>query len=204
MTERPYAGKDAGQRRAERHAQLIAAGLELLGTVGTSGTTVRSVCQRAGLTSRYFYESFANLDELLVAVFDDLMERTVAKVVAAIADSDGTVAATIEALGTAFVAMTVDDPLAVRVGFVEAWGSEALMRRRVQTLHDCAKLLAEVIGNDAPTATREQVEVTAFIVVGGLLESILGWLDGSLKVDRDTLIQHFTTAAIAAFDRAVS
>lgn len=204
MTERPYAGKNAGQRRAERHAQLTAAGLELLGTVGTSGTTVRSVCQRAGLTSRYFYESFANLDELLVAVFDDLMERTVAKVVAAIGDSDGTIGATIEALGTAFVAMTVDDPLAVRVGFVEAWGSEALMRRRVQTLHDCAHLLAAVIGNDAPTETREQVEVTAFIVVGGLLESILGWLDGSLKVNRETLIQHFTTAAIAAFDRAVS
>lgn len=32
--------------------------------------TMTEVCARAGLTERYFYESFRNLDELLVAIFD--------------------------------------------------------------------------------------------------------------------------------------
>jgi hypothetical protein len=40
--------------------------------------------------------------------------------------------------------------------------------------------------------------------MGGLLESVLGWLDGSLAVDRDTLIREYTAAAVAALRQATT
>lgn len=206
MTERPYGGKYADERRAERRARLIAAGFELLGTEGTAGTSLRAVCQRAGLTSRYFYESFANLDELLVAVFDDIMARTTDRVVAAVGDTDGSVASAVEACGRAFVEVALDDPNALRIGFVEGWNSEALMRHRLQTLHSCAHLIASVIAAQQVLDDRQRkaVDVAAFMIVGGLLESILGWLDDSLKVDRDTLVATFTAVAVAALEQVVA
>src|SRR5258705_353216 len=59
---RRYAGASADERRDERRARLLAAGLDALGTDGHRATTVRGVCARARLTPRYFYESFDDLD----------------------------------------------------------------------------------------------------------------------------------------------
>ena len=42
-----------------------------MGTEGAAAATMRATCREAALTERYFYESFANRDELLVAVLDD-------------------------------------------------------------------------------------------------------------------------------------
>jgi AcrR family transcriptional regulator len=55
VATRPYRGVPADDRRAGRRARLLSAGLELLGSEGYSGTTVRGVCGRARLTPRYFY-----------------------------------------------------------------------------------------------------------------------------------------------------
>lgn len=204
--EKPYAGKLAVERKAERRERLVAAGFELLGTAGAKATTVRAVCDQAGLNSRYFYESFANIDELVVAVFDQVMERTIDRVVASVSASDGTIASTVAALGSSFVEMTLADEKAMRVGFVEAWASEALMRRRVQTLHGCAHLLASFIGaqRELDDRRRDAVTVASFVIVGGLLESILGWLDGSLTMSRDALLENFEAAAVAALEQAAA
>ncbi|HET9877585.1 MAG TPA: TetR/AcrR family transcriptional regulator, partial [Mycobacterium sp.] len=69
---RPYAGVDAADRLAARRARLLEAGLGLLGADRPQRTelTVRGICREAGLTARYFYESFADKDEFVSAVFD--------------------------------------------------------------------------------------------------------------------------------------
>lgn len=69
---RSYGGLSAEQRQAVRRARLLDAGLELLGTAGWTATTMTAVCREAGLTERYFYESFADRDALAEAVFDRL------------------------------------------------------------------------------------------------------------------------------------
>lgn len=74
-TGRAYGGQPLEARVAERRARFVEAGIELFGTQGFRATTVRGVCAAAGLTDRYFYESFDSLEALLAAVYRTLMER---------------------------------------------------------------------------------------------------------------------------------
>lgn len=70
-TKRTYGGLSEKQRVAERRQRFLDAGFELFGSVGIRGTTVRLLCKEAGLTERYFYESFKDSEDLFCAVYDD-------------------------------------------------------------------------------------------------------------------------------------
>ncbi len=81
----------ADDRRAERRELLIAAAFDLLGTQGWSATTVRAVVERADLNPRYFYESFADLDSLILAVYDEVVDEMGAIVLSALETSGWTI-----------------------------------------------------------------------------------------------------------------
>jgi AcrR family transcriptional regulator len=201
--ERPYAGLLAEQRKQVRRDSLIAAGLELLGTQGAAATSVRAVCRQAGLSSRYFYESFANLDELLVAVFDHLMQGGISRAISETLEFGGDLRTTISAVATAF-AGTLNDPRAMRVLLIEAWGSETLTRRRVETLHQGAAMLAAAVKRDRSQTTDTRVEIAAFTIMGGLLETVLAWTDGALGVPLEQVLEQFTDISVAAMEHALA
>ncbi len=83
-TERNYAGRSAQERRGTRRRALLDAGLELIGTQGWTQTSVRGVYQLAGVSPRFFYESFEDLDALAVAVYDEIVGEATANVIAAV------------------------------------------------------------------------------------------------------------------------
>ena len=60
----PFKGISAEDRRHERRVRLVEAAFEIAGTEGAGALGVGRVCLAAGLTKRYFYESFATLAEL--------------------------------------------------------------------------------------------------------------------------------------------
>jgi AcrR family transcriptional regulator len=72
--ERTYRGLNAEQRMHERRGRLIDAAIALYGSAGYHATSVKAVCLQAGLTERYFYESFANSEALLCACCEQLMD----------------------------------------------------------------------------------------------------------------------------------
>src|SRR6201988_2844271 len=72
---RNYAGLSADERRLARRERLIEGPSRAYGELGYRNTTVKAVCEAAGLTERYFYESFANSEALLVAAFDSVSRR---------------------------------------------------------------------------------------------------------------------------------
>lgn len=74
-TERTYGGVSAAERAALRRARFIEAGIAVFGSSGFRSATVRGVCSAAGLTDRYFYESFDSLEALLRASYEALMRR---------------------------------------------------------------------------------------------------------------------------------
>src|SRR5438045_1969612 len=114
-----WAGVPPETRRAERRAILLDAAYDLLGSEGFEATTVRAVCQRARLNPRYFYESFKDLDELLVAVYNRVVAQLTAALVVA---SDSTAVdpkAQLRASLDATVRFIDDDRRRGRVMYVE-------------------------------------------------------------------------------------
>ncbi|QYG93290.1 TetR/AcrR family transcriptional regulator [Iamia sp. SCSIO 61187] len=194
-----WVGVPPAERRAERRRLLVEAAFELLGTEGDAATTVRAVCGATRLNPRYFYESFADRDALLVAVYDQQVAELGALLAARLADvGDDEEAFTRTGVETV-VRFVAEDPRRARVLYTEALGNEALARRRLTTLHDVGLALTE-LGRErhGPPPPGETIGlVAAPMLVGGLTETIVAWLDGHLDVTLDQLVAD-TTALFTA------
>ena len=203
-----WAGVPAAERQAERRSLLLDAAFDLLGAEGDAATTVRAVCQRARLNPRYFYESFADRDELLVAVYDQqAMELGEAVVAAVDAAGDDEEARLRTGIGT-IARFVTDDPRRARVLYSEALGNEAVNRRRIEAQHAVVDFLVQWdrqrhgrgvagAGPGDPLAT-----ITASILVGGLGELVLAWLDGRIDVTIDQLVDDATAIYLGMGDAA--
>jgi AcrR family transcriptional regulator len=191
-------------RRAERRSLLVDAAFDLLGTEGWTGTTVRAVCATAQLNPRYFYESFADLDELVVAVYDRVVDELREEVTDAMSAARPTPRAQARAAVESIVRVVDDDRRRARVLYVVALGNEALNRRRIQTGH----ALVEVVEHDAAARhgalpPGEHIgRVGAAILVGGFSELLVAWLDGRIDVSREQLVDDATALFLAMGDAA--
>ena len=199
-TSRVYGGISAEDRRAERRARLVEAGLELVSRDGWTGVTVRGVCGQAGLTERYFYESFRDRDALLLAVFDRVAAEAAAGVIAAVDAAPHDARAKSRAALGAFVEMLTDDPRRARAMLVESMASPALRERRADAVREFAVLMSER-GREfygADVGSELDSELTALALVGGLAELLVAWLDGRVSVSRERLVEHCAALFVAA------
>jgi AcrR family transcriptional regulator len=80
----------ADERRAERRSNLKEACLDLIGEAGVVPITAEGVSGRAGLTKRYFYESFSDRDALLYEVMDEFFTDARTAMLDARASDEGT------------------------------------------------------------------------------------------------------------------
>ncbi len=183
---------------------MLDAAHDLLGSDGWPATTVRAVCRHAGLTPRYFYESFPSLDSLLVAVFDDVVSDLVEVVLEAVRAAPDNAHAKARAAIGGFVRHVMRDPRRARIVFSEALGSEALARRRSETLHLFAEMIAEqgrafygLRGNE------RLADTTAYMLAGGLAELLLAWHDGTINSTPEQLIKDCTELFVATGEAAV-
>jgi AcrR family transcriptional regulator len=193
-TARTYAGRSDAERRSDRRDRLLDAGLEVMGTVGVGATTVRAVIETSGLAPRYFYESFAGIDELLVAVFDRVTAEAEELALAAVARAGRSARGRVHAVLSAMVDLALGDPRKGRVVLVEALGSPVLGARRLDEVSRFAGLLAGYSGNawrgreDGDRAAR----VTAQFAIGGFAETLALVLRGQLDIDRAELVDDLT------------
>ncbi|NYG54554.1 TetR family transcriptional regulator [Nocardioides perillae] len=187
---RQYAGRSAAERAAERRARLVAATVAVLGEQGEAAVTMTAVCARAGLTERYFYESFRGRDEALVAALDAVSDEVAAVALDAIASSDGAGAADRVRAGLAAVVdLVADDPAKGRVVVVESAANAALRARRHELLGTFATLVADEAARlyDLPTGS-EGARLRGLVYVAGLAELVAAWLLGEVDLDRDGLV----------------
>lgn len=187
---RPYRGVSARDRKAQRREQLLDAGLDLLGTQGCARTTMTAVCATAKLTERYFYESFRNRDDLLVAVMDRIADQLRDIVLDALERATGDPAERGRAAIAAFVEVIDGDPRIGRAALVESASTEVLRRRRHQLLRTFAELVVtqarELYGADALPSPRD--EINALLFIGGLAELIVAWLNGEIDATGEDIV----------------
>lgn len=166
------------------------AALELIGTQGWAQTTLRGVCERARVGPRFFYESFADLDELAAAVHAELVDDALQKTLRAVREAPDDLAAKSHAGVATIIRAFTDDPRRARFVFAEAHASETLMRLRFRAMRTIADVVAEQAATllDMPPDSEVVRQAFALLFTGGVAEMILVWLDGGLDLDRDSLI----------------
>lgn len=200
---RPYRGVSAAARREQRRVQLLEACLDVVDSVGVADATAEAVCARAGLSKRYFYESFADREELLVAALDIVFETVRAAITAALSGTHDAVEERIRRAVAALVDTFSDDRRAARL-YVEAGRYPTLERRRGQAFDEFTQLLLEQVF-DVGAADDPHTRVSVLLVVAGTTEVLGRWLAGDISLGGDDLIETISQIgnAVAAAQRAV-
>ncbi|WP_020667670.1 TetR/AcrR family transcriptional regulator [Amycolatopsis nigrescens] len=195
---RRYRGQNASERQADRRVRLLAAGLELFGTAGYAAVSVKQVCVQAGLTERYFYESFTDREDLLTAVYDEQINLVRHATLTALTTSEPTVRALATAGVGTFVRTVADDPRRARVIFIEVVGvSPALELRRRGVMREFAQVIVGIAGGQLGTQPGERLSLAAMIFAGGLTEVLVDWALG----DQAVAIEQITAVAVTLLDR---
>jgi len=184
---RRYEGQTIDERRHERRGRLIDAATRLYGRQGYRGTGVRAVCQEAGLTERYFYESFANGEALLVAAYEAAIDNLVTQI-SMVADPALPPAERGRLMLEAYYARIRDNPDDARVFLIEIRGvSPEIDLVFERSLERFTELILDT--NDphriGPAATEPLLRRG---MAGGLLHIALAWLEAGYDRPLDEVI----------------
>lgn len=159
---------------------------------------MRAVCHKAELNPRYFYESFEDIDALLVAVYDHVVGQLGEAVAAAPIVTASPVKAARAGM-EAIVRFVDEDRRRARVLYVEALGNEALARHRLAIDRaTVASLEEQAIEAAGGWPQGERVgQVGAAMLVGGISEVLRDWIDGRIDVTRSQLIDDLAELSLA-------
>lgn len=191
---RSYRGVSAEERTAARRAALIQTGLDCLSSDGLSGVSVRSVCARSRLTPRYFYESFADLDELLIAVVDAVTAEVAERGLAAVRAAPVELTAQVRALVDAAFGVVAGDERKANALLIAASGYGPLRDRRTQVALAYTELaIANVAALGAlARIDRAGARATALFLLGGSTELIAAVLGGTVPLPRERVVDLLT------------
>jgi len=189
---RQYRGVGPAERQASRRARLLDAGLAILGSGADSAVlTVRGVCRRAGVTARYFYESFTDKDEFVAAVFDWVVGDLAATTQAAVASAP---AAEQTRAGMAnIVRIIVGDPRVGRLLFSAELADPVLVRKRAESSAMLAMLYGQHLGNALRLNENDRIRATAHFVVGGVGQTLSAWLGGEIFLTPEQLVDQLAS-----------
>jgi AcrR family transcriptional regulator len=180
-----WSGVPLPDRQARRRDELIAAGVTLLGSADGPALTVRAACRDAGLTERYFYESFSDRDEFVRAVYDDVCNRAMSALMTA---------ATPREAVEQFVALMVDDPVRGRVLLLAPQVEAVLIHSGAEWMPSFIELLQSKL-----TAISDPVlqNMMATGLIGALTALFTAYLDGRLAASREQFIDYCVDLLLA-------
>ncbi|MEM8513591.1 AcrR family transcriptional regulator [Massilia sp. MP_M2] len=169
---RSYRGQTPEQRRAERRSRLIAGAISVYGERGYHSATVKAVCDTAGLTERYFYESFANSEILLIDCYNFVTDSVLKKILLAGETARGGKAARSRAMLYAYFSILQSEPRSARVFLLEIRGvSVAVDRTFDDSLRQIGKSVARLL---APEALDDELLQAG--VIGGVIHIAMRWI----------------------------
>jgi AcrR family transcriptional regulator len=173
-----WSGVPLEDRQALRRDELIGAGVQLLGRAAGPALTVRAVCREAGFTERYFYESFADRDEFVRAVYDDVCTRAMSTLMSASTPREAV---------ERFVALMVDDPVRGRVLLLAPEVEPVLTKSGAEWMPSFIDLLQrKLIAITDPVLQN----MAATGLIGALTALFTAYLDGRLLASRTQFIDY--------------
>jgi AcrR family transcriptional regulator len=173
-----WSGVPLQDRQTLRRDELVAAGVHLLGGAAGPALTVRAVCRAAGLTERYFYESFADRDEFVRAVYDDVCSAAMSALTTADTPRDAV---------ERFVTLMVDDPVRGRVLLIAPEREPVLAKSGAEWMPSFIDLLQRKLTRITDPAKQAMV---ATGLVGALTALFTAYLNGRLATTREQFIDY--------------
>ncbi|MFT3716608.1 MAG: TetR/AcrR family transcriptional regulator [Gordonia sp. (in: high G+C Gram-positive bacteria)] len=184
---RSYGGEAGDARVARRRTALMEATLDELAGPEPGSVTVRGICERARLTPRYFYESFAGTDELVGETYDAVIAEIAERALTAFAAGDDSLDKVTGAV-TALVDVIESDPRKGRLMFADTLRSPVIIDKRAAAAQLFVRLTSESATQALGLEPGPEVTAAAHFQVGGLGRILASWNEGLLDVDRDQLI----------------
>ena len=188
---RAYAGLDPEARQAHRRAQFIEAGLRLFGSIGYRATTMRLLCAEAGLTNRYFYESFESIEALLMACYEQLIGAHRQAFLEAIEQAPDDLPSKLEA-GLKCFLTAMQNPTFARITQLEVIGVspqvDALYTRAMRDFSEIATKLLERYGLGRDRSKRE-LQLIAFALTGGMVMTAGMWMRSGYRDPIETVMR---------------
>jgi len=193
---RTWGGRTPEERRAERRRRLVDAALEIWLDNGWAAVTMRGVCGRASLNDRYFYEHFADRDELLATAWDEACLEVFGELTAVVAENLGR--APLDILRTAIArAVELQSGGHARILLANHAGSAVLEERRATMLTDATDLLmAAARPYLRPDTDETSFRMSTLMGIGGFVELLAAWRTGAIPADAARVVEH--TSAHAA------
>jgi AcrR family transcriptional regulator len=150
--------------------------VQLLGSDSGSALTVRTVCRKAALTERYFYESFSDRDEFVRAVYDDVCTRAMTALTSAKTPREAV---------ERFVELMVDDPVRGRVLLLAPTVEPVLSRSGAEWMPNFIDLLQRKLSRVGDPVLQNMIATS---LVGGLSSLFTTYLNGRLGATRKQFI----------------
>lgn len=184
-TTRSYRGLSQEERRADRRARLVAAAIAVYGERGYHQATVKAVCEAAGLTERYFYESFPNSEALLIDSFNAIIYSVLGEITRAAREAGRGRIARSRAMLHAYFASLQREPQSARVFLVEIRGVSRAVDQAFDTaLRAVGREVARIVA--APGAPEDELLQAG--VVGGVIHIALRWIDNGYAPDIESVV----------------
>ncbi len=191
--DRLYRGVTHSQRTAERRQCFIAAGIQRFGGDGFHATTLKSLCAEAGLTERYFYESFSSFDELLCVSYQYAAGVVMDLVRAALAKADATPAARMRCVLDAYFKAIGADPARARLLLLEIEGAsaqaDAVYRAQLRASADFIRFkVCAGLPDNAHNGLSPGLLATA--MMGAIYQLAKEWALSNFKLPREQLVRN--------------
>jgi AcrR family transcriptional regulator len=167
---RLYGGMDAEERRAERRLKLIDAAVEVYGEVGYRGATVKAICEAAELTERYFYESFANSEALLIAAYNHVVGNLHEEMTEAAKAAGDNSEARLRAALTLYFTRLKQHPRPARVFLLEISGISPAVDA---VKHDAACAFSDILVPPMIDPKRSDRNATAVLLSNGMVGAVI-------------------------------
>ncbi|QIS20516.1 TetR/AcrR family transcriptional regulator [Nocardia terpenica] len=189
---RLWGGTTLTARREARRAALLEAALDLIGEAGAGAVTMRAVCRRATLTDRYFYESFTSRDDLLDVLYRQVADEFLPPMTAFAAADDP---ARDRELAHTLVAKVLEDPRKSRLFLVEPYSSTGLGQTTIAVMPAFTRLIQDHLFAHIDDPVRRRL--AAVTMASGNAGMFSAWLNGSLRVSREQVVDHLVEVITA-------
>lgn len=167
---------------------MLDAAIEVYGEFGFQKATVQAVCDVAGLTKRYFYESFADAPALLAETFRKVSGEFLLELGDAAQTEHATGFPRARLILKAYFLGLRDDPRQARLFLLDTRG----VSQEVDTVMASARrALSELLTPPASGAAAEpcRVRLQRLGASAGLLDISTAWIESNFQDDIEDLVE---------------